>query len=146
MHVEHTIEIDAPVEVVWQVTEAIEAWPNWTPTITSIRKETAGPIRIGSVARVKQPGQAESKWIVTEIVPERRFAWQMKTRMLQMTAVHDLEPTVDGTRCVLRIDASGVLATVLGPLMAGALRRALASENAGLKRHCEALAAPGPVV
>jgi hypothetical protein len=43
-----------------------------------------------------------------------------------------------GTVDTLRLDARGVVAALLWPLLRRQIRRALERENAGLKKRCEA--------
>jgi uncharacterized membrane protein len=31
-----TIDIEAPVEQVWEVLREVERWPEWAPTVTSV--------------------------------------------------------------------------------------------------------------
>ena len=60
MTLDDTIHIEAPADVVWAVTEDIERWPEWTPTVTSARRLDGGPFGLGSRFRIKQPAQPES--------------------------------------------------------------------------------------
>ena len=76
MRLEHTIQIDAPVDVVWAATKNVTAWPDWTPTITSVQPLTEDAIGIGSRYLLKQPLQAKAVWEVTDFVEGKRFAWQ----------------------------------------------------------------------
>jgi uncharacterized membrane protein len=142
MNIEHDILIDAPLERVWRVTADVEQWPTWTLTITSVRKVGGEPLGRGSRARITQPGQPESEWVVTDFAPPRRFAWESRRTGLRFVARHELSEEEGRTRNVLRIEAGGPLAVVLWPILRVALRRALKDENAGLKRHCEASRAP----
>ena len=137
MRVEHTIHIEAPPERVWAVTRDVERWPEWTPTVTSVRLVGRGPFGPGSVARIRQPLQPESEWVVTEYAEGRRFAWRTRRRGLRMTGTHDVSAEGSGTRNTLGLDAEGVLAALLWPVLRLAVRRALAEENRGLKVRCE---------
>lgn len=137
MSVEDAIYIEAPPEAVWAVTEDVERWPEWTPTVTSVARMDAGPFRLGSVARIKQPAQPESEWTVTAFEGGRRFAWETRRPGLRMTGSHELVPEGSGTRNVLRVEAGGAGAVVFWPLLWLAMRRALAEENRGLKARCE---------
>ena len=65
MKLGHVIHIDAPPEVVWAVTEDIERWPEWTPTVESAKRLDQGRLDIGSTALLKQPGLPEATWVVT---------------------------------------------------------------------------------
>lgn len=143
MRVEQSIRIEASPEVVWEVTRDVERWPEWTPTVTSVRRIDRGTFGPGSRARIKQPLQPESEWVVTEFEPGRRFAWETRRTGLSMTGTHEIIPEGSGTRSVLRVDAAGVLARLLWPVLRPAVRRALFDENRGLKRRCEQPAPAG---
>lgn len=144
MRVEDVIHIEAPTEVVWAVTRDVERWPEWTPTVTSVRRVGSGPFGLGSVARIKQPLQPESEWVVTGFVEGRRFAWTTRRRGLRMTGTHDVAPEGGGTRNTLSVDAAGPLAALLWPVLRLAMRRALSDENRGLKARCEQPPAAAP--
>jgi hypothetical protein len=137
MVVTDTIHIDATPDAVWAVTVDVERWPEWTPTVTAVRLVGPGDIGPGSVARIKQPMQPESEWVVTEFRPGERFAWATCRAGLRLLATHELTAGSGGTRNVLSVQATGPLAMILGPLLRPALRRALAEENRGLKARCE---------
>lgn len=137
MIVEHTTDIEAPPEVVWRVTKDVERWPEWTPTVTSVKRLGDGPLGLGSVARIEQPGQPAADWVVSAFEPGRRFAWQTHRTGLRMVATHEMSAEGKGTRNVLRVEAGGALATMLWPVLRLAMRRALARENQGLKEFCE---------
>jgi hypothetical protein len=137
MMTEHTAHIEAPPAVVWGVTADVERWPEWTPTVTSVKRLSDDPFGLGSIARIKQPGQGESDWVVTRFDPGRCFAWETTRPALRMVATHDISADRGGTKNALRVEAHGALAVLLWPVLRLALRRALSQENHGLKKHCE---------
>lgn len=144
MTIEDTIHILAPTEVVWAVTEDIERWPEWTPTVTAARRLDEGSFGLGSVARIKQPAQPASDWTVTAYEREERFTWETRRLGLRMAASHQVHGDASGTSNTLRIEASGVVAVVLWPVLRIAIRRALKKENRGLKARCETFSASPP--
>ncbi|MEX5718406.1 SRPBCC family protein [Geodermatophilus maliterrae] len=49
------IDVEAPVQQVWQVLREVELWPEWAPTVTSVRRLDDGPLAVGSRVRVGRP-------------------------------------------------------------------------------------------
>lgn len=139
--IENTIHIAAPADIVWAVTEDVERWPEWVPTITAVRRLDDGPFGLGSTARIKQPAQPESDWTVTEHLRGERFTWETRRPGLRMAASHEVRQEESGTSSTLRLKASGVVAVLLLPLLRAVIRRALAQENRSLKARCEAISA-----
>jgi hypothetical protein len=138
-----TARIQATPELVWQLTTDLAGWPAITPTVRRVDRLDDGPLRVGSCARVRQPGQLPAVWTVTELDPGRRFVWQTRRPGLVMVATHQLEPDGDGCRNTLLLDAAGLLARPVGLLLGPLLRNALRVENAGFTRAAEAARATG---
>lgn len=137
MRVEHSIDIDAPVQHVWNITLDVEAWPKHTPTIESIERLDGGPLAIGSQARVKQPGQAARVWTVSQLDPEKRFAWWTKAFGSTMTGIHLLDGNDARTTSTLAIEIEGPFAPIVGALVRRPIMAAITRENQGLKQATE---------
>lgn len=137
MRVSHAVHIQAPADVVWAVTVDLERWPEWAPTVTSLARLDTGPLKLGSTARVRQPMQPTSEWVVTELVAGRVFAWGTRRRGLHMIATHEIAAENAATKNVVHLDAKGAIAWLFWPLLRFVFRRAIAEENGGLKRRCE---------
>lgn len=138
MNVTHSIHIEAAPDTVWTVIADLERWPQWTRTVTSVRREDAGELRLGSSARIKQPLQPESRWVVTEFVRGRRFVWETRQPGLHMIGTHGIAAEGGGTRSLLRLEARGPIAVLLWAVLRLTVQRALVLENRGLKARCEA--------
>ncbi len=122
--------IPAPVATVWQLTIDIESWPRLTPTtMTSVERLDAGPLQVGSAARVKQPGQKATVWTVHELVPEQRFVWSATVYGVTTTARHELTPDGDGCRNRLSIEMTGRGAGILRALIGRKIAKVIATEN-----------------
>jgi len=137
---EQTIAIDiaAPPARVWEVLSNVEQWPDWTPTVTSVRRLDDGPLNRGSRARISQPRLPETEYVVTELIPGRSFTWVASAPGVLTTARHDAEPLPDGgTRVRLSVSQAGWLGSVMGRLYRGLTDRYLANEAKGLKASCE---------
>ena len=133
-----TIDIAAPPQRVWEVWSNVEYWPDWTPTVTSVRRLDDGPLRLGSRAKVRQPRLPETEYLVTELTPGRSFTWVAAGPGVLTTARHEVEPLPDGgTRVRLSVSQAGWLGSVIGRFYRGLTRRYLANEANGLKARCE---------
>lgn len=137
MRIEHRIDMAAAPEVVWSLTTDVESWPTMMSTVTSVERLDTGPMAVGSRARLVQPGQRPTVWTVTEVEPERLFAWEATVFGMHMVASHIIDPSPSGCRNTLVLDLSGGPTPILGRLLASRLRHVLATENAAFKHHAE---------
>ena len=140
MRIQHTIDIAAPVDRVWELTLDVESWPEMTPTMNRVeRLDNTGPLAVGSQARIDQPGQPTRAWTVSQLDHEQRFAWSTKVMGATMTAGHALEPSDAGTANTLTVDIVGPIAWLIGPLARRSILRAITQENEGFKRAAESV-------
>ena len=137
MKIEHSTEIEATPETVWDVTVDVERWPSWTPTVDSVRRLDDGPFRLGSTAVLKQPGLPEAPWTVTAMYEGVSFTWETRVRGIRMVATHKLEPLESSTISRLTVELTGLPVALFGVFLKGSVRTALEQENAGLKQECE---------
>jgi carbon monoxide dehydrogenase subunit G len=57
-----TMDVEAPVERVWEVLREVEQWSEGAPTVTSVGRLDDGPLAVGSRVRVEQPFPRPSTW------------------------------------------------------------------------------------
>jgi uncharacterized membrane protein len=138
MELQNELTIDAPVEVVWNLTQDIEGWPALTPTVTSVERLDEGPLRVGSAARVKQPGQRPTIWTVTRFEPGAVFEWEAKVYGVHTVGRHCVDGEDGACRNTLQIDMTGRGSTLLGKLLGRRIAKTIATENQGFKRAAEA--------
>jgi len=134
MHREHSTVIDAPQSLVWRLTTEVTEWPSFMPTVQRVERLDAGPLRVGSSARIKQPAQSAAVWTVTRLVPAREFTWETRRFGLRMTGRHLLEPAGAGTRNTLVIDVTGRGSGLFAALFGGLMSRVLREESAAFER------------
>jgi uncharacterized membrane protein len=132
-----TIDIEAPPAVVWPVMQDGERWPEWTASVTSVKRLDKGPLRIGSRALIRQPRFPPAVWTVTTLEPGRRFVWKSGMPGMWVYGDHSVEAIPTGTRATLRLSYDGLLARLMGRLTSGITNRYLDMEAAGLKRRSE---------
>lgn len=139
MNYTRSIRIHAPAEHVWSILIDVERWPEWTASISSVRRLEQGPISVGSRARVKQPKLASMIWTVVGLEPMRTFTWTAISGGVTTLAEHEITSDPDGTVTVtLSFRQTGVLAPIVGLFAAGLTRRYVDMEAEGLKRRSEA--------
>ena len=132
------VEVEAPVERVWEVLQDVERWPEWASTVTSVRRLDDGPLAVGSRARVEQPRIPPTEYVVTELEPGRSFTWVATGPGVRTTARHVLEPLDAGrTRVRLAVEQAGWLGSVMGRFYRGLTDRYLAVEAAGIGARSE---------
>jgi uncharacterized protein YndB with AHSA1/START domain len=135
-----TIDIDAPAEVVWDVIVDVEHWPQWTATMTSVRRETgSGPLTVGERVRVRQPRLPPVVWTVTDVQPGRSFAWTATGPGVRSVGDHAVVPRPDGggSTATVRFTSTGPLAGLSWLLLGRLTRRYVQTEAAGLKERSE---------
>ncbi len=133
-HFSISIEIPASPDRVWAVMRDVERWPEWTSTVTSVRRADPGPLGVGSRARIRQPKLLPATWEVTELDEGARcFTWVTRSPGVQVTARHLVEASGAGSRATLSIQFSGLLGAVVGRLTRSLNERYLAIEAKGLK-------------
>jgi uncharacterized membrane protein len=137
-HIYTTIDIEAPPDRVWAAVRDIEHWPEWTPTVTSIRPLDPGPLAVGNRAIVRQPRLLPARWQITELEEGRSFTWITRGPGILVAARHSIEDAANGSQATLSLDFSGPLGPLCARLTRGLNARYLALEAQGLKKRAEA--------
>ncbi|HEY2682855.1 MAG TPA: SRPBCC family protein [Steroidobacteraceae bacterium] len=135
------VEILAPPATVFAVLCDVERWPNWTPTMTAVRRLDQGPFTVGSRAEIEQPKLRPSVWTVSQIDANRSFTWSTKSPGVRMVAGHLIEPVAAGSLVTLTITVTGLLRAIVARLYGGLIDEYVSTEAKSLLAHCEALAA-----
>lgn len=126
-------DIPAPPERVWSVMADVERWPEWTPSVTEIRRLDRGLLAVGSRARIRQPRLLPATWEVTELVEGRRFTWLTRSPGVRVTAEHEVLPAGAGSRVTLSVSFAGPLGPLVARLTRRLNRRYLQLEAEGLR-------------
>jgi hypothetical protein len=138
-----SIEIDVPPAAVWGVIREVERWPEWTPSVTTVRRLDAGPLSVGSRVRLRQPRLPRADWRVTELEDGRGFTWVTRGAGVRVTARHWVEATPGGSRATLSVAFAGLFGGFVGRLTRNLNECYLRLEAEGLKRRSESLPAAG---
>ncbi|OZM71867.1 polyketide cyclase [Amycolatopsis antarctica] len=138
--VEHEVsrQVEAAAGVVWQVMIDVERWPEWTDSVTAVRRLDDGPFGLGSQVRIKQPGLPATVWRVTDFQRHKSFTWFTHSPGVRTFGFHRLVAESDGGVTVrLGIEQRGLLAPLAGMFLTGLTRRHVETEARSLKRRCE---------
>src|ERR1700722_12821633 len=136
-----SVTIDAPAEKVFAELGDVERWPEWTSTMTRVKRIDQGPFAVGSSAHVHQPRLRPAVWRVTALEEQCNFTWIPSSLVLSMSASHLIEPQGAGCRVVLSLELSGFIAPLASRLYGGLMERYITTGSQGLKRRGESAAA-----
>jgi uncharacterized protein YndB with AHSA1/START domain len=134
---EITVDIDASPERIWDVMMDVEKWPEWTPSMTSLKRLDSGELREGSRVRIKQPKLAPATMTVTHLERDKTFTWETRAPGLVATATHTIIPRGSASAVVLKLVFDGLIGGILGRAMKNLNERYIAYEAAGLKKRSE---------
>jgi uncharacterized membrane protein len=139
MIIQHTVDIAAPAQRVWDVMIDVERWPEWTGSVSSVELLDRGPLGVGSRARIRQPRLAAAVWTVTTIEPGRYFEWRSVLPGLTSIGGHRVEAQgSDRSRVRLSLEWKGMLAPLINLIYGDLSRRYVDTEAEGLRRRAEA--------
>ena len=139
-HFSITVQIPAPASLVWSVMVDVERWPEWTASISSVKRFAAAPLQVGSRVRIQQPKFPPAFWRVTELNPGEEFTWVSRAPGVCVTARHAVEAIASGCCVTLSIRYEGWLGRWLARWTRGLNEAYLATEAAGLKARGTELA------
>jgi uncharacterized membrane protein len=134
-----SIHIDAPPETVWKVMTDVERWPDWTRSITTLKRLDKGPFAVGSRARVKQPKLLPAVWTVTRLDAGRSFTWMSGMPGFRAIGYHAVKPGFNGSEITLVVLFEGIFGGIAGRFLGKLNEEYLEMEATGLKACCEAL-------
>jgi uncharacterized membrane protein len=132
-----TIQISAPADRVWDAMIDVERWPEWTSSVTSVKKLKDTPLDVGSRVRIRQPRLLTAVWKVTKLDAGRGFTWVSRSPGVQTVASHIVEPAEQGCRVTLSVEFGGVFGRLASRVFGKLNEDYMQIEAAGLKRHCE---------
>lgn len=138
MRLTASTDTQADPRTVWAALVDVGTWPRWTASMTTVERLDDGPLRLGSRARIKQPGFPPLVWEVGDLREDSEFTWTTRSPGVRTVGRHVLTPTPDGgTRITLEVEQTGVLGAIVGALTKAKTRRFLEMEAAGLRAAAE---------
>lgn len=142
--IEKILEINAPADVVWDVITDVQRYPEWNPFTVKVETSFKPGEPIDMQVKLMAKPQFQREW-VTEFVPGKRFAYQMKPvplNTLSSQRSHDVEAIGPGrTRYRSYFELKGWLHPVVVGLLGGKLEAGFAGMSEGIRKRAEELAA-----
>jgi hypothetical protein len=129
-----------PIERAWQLQLAHEEWAEHIPHFEAVRRVDGGAAEfgMGSKARITQRGLGTVEWTVVQFHgsgDDRSYSWTGSVRGMQFEGRHRVTAIdADHTTMTLGIAGSGLVLTLLGPLLRGTVRKALEAEADAFQR------------
>jgi ribosome-associated toxin RatA of RatAB toxin-antitoxin module len=131
---EVTREIPASAEATWQVLSDVASWPEWLPTVSSVRAIDTTTLSPGARFAISQPKLVPATWQVIAVSSPRHFTWTSRAPGVVTVAEHFISPT-SSVRCrvVLRITFSGPLSWLVTLIFGSLTQRYLDQEAHALQ-------------
>lgn len=140
MEYEKTTAVAADPARVWEVLSDVERWPGRIAVYQSVERLDAGPLEVGSRAKVKQERLAAGVWEVTEVVAGTSFVWTSRQPGVRLVGRHSVsaEPQ-GGARLTLAFEQSGPMSWLVTLVLGRLVRRYVDIESASLKAAAESV-------
>ena len=126
------VDIAAPAERVAQVMKDVDRWPEWTPTVKSIKRFDSGELRVGSRLMISQPKFPPAFWKATKVEP-LGFTWVSVAPGMRIVANHYVESLGQNSRATLSLEFHGLVGPWFGRMTSGINQRYIELEAAGLR-------------
>ncbi len=144
LRIDHTHEIEAPAETVWQVLTDLPAYPDWNPFVVAAESSLEVGAAMDMRVRVLPfMAQSQREW-VTAVEPGLGFCYGLAPSAggaLASERCHAITPEgPDRCRYESHFELSGWLSGVVKGLLGSQLRRGFTEMSAAVKTRAEALA------
>lgn len=145
LRIDHTHEVEAPAEVVWEVLTDLDAYPEWNPFVVAASSslEVGAPMDM-RVRVLPFMTQSQREW-VRSVEPGVGFCYGLAPTAggaLRSERSHRVVPLAPGRcRYESRFAIEGWLSGVVKALLGRALRRGFTEMSAAVKTRAESLAA-----
>jgi Polyketide cyclase / dehydrase and lipid transport len=137
MTIEERIQIKAPASVIYAMYADVARWNTWDPDTKS--STLNGPFAVGTAGTLA-PTQGRPVQIkLVEVTQDRSFTVVGAIPGFSMRFDHELTEKEGVTEAVHRVNFSGPLRFIFGPLVGAQVRKGLPKTMVSLKAKAEAL-------
>lgn len=138
MQVEHSVVVQAPAGRIFRIYEDVAAWHTWDPDTK--RASIEGPFAVGTRGSLTPTKGNTVPMLLTKVEPGSCFTVESKIPLFRMVFEHELIPQGAAVKVIHRVTFSGLLAALLGRMLAKQLNQGLPVTLANLKRQAEGAA------
>jgi hypothetical protein len=133
MQVEAKIIVPTGPEPIFQLYSDVKNWHLWDPDTKSAFIE--GDFQVGNKGRLTPTKGSSVPMELTSLEANKSFTVESKVPFFKMVFEHQLKVVVGGTEVTHRVVFSGLLAPLLGRLLAKQLRSSLPKTLQSLSLH-----------
>ena len=138
------IDVAAPPERVWEVMSDLDRWPEWTQSVSSVKRLGDKPFAIGTKVLVRQPKLPPAVWKISTIESGKSFSWTSSGPAIHVTAKHSIAPLAGGSRVTLYLEYRGFVGELFARFTERITERYMSYEAEGLKARSEQAAFKAP--
>jgi hypothetical protein len=135
MQVESTILIPTGPQPIFALYADVGRWHTWDPDTKQASLD--GPFEAGTRGRLLPTQGNAVPMLLSSVQADRSFTVVSRIPMFKMVFEHELRPVAGGTEATHRVSFSGLLAPILGRVLAARLRRNLPLTLESLSRHAQ---------
>src|SRR5215469_3348173 len=117
---EASLQTKAKPGDVWRVWSDVNTWPDWNPDMKESRLD--GPLQRGTTGTINTRSGGKHDVVVTFVEQGRSFELESAAMPGMRLAIRaTMTPMNGGTRMAQAFEPRGLLAPIMGPMMAGTI-------------------------
>ena len=131
------VDIQASSDRVWAVLCDVERWPEWTSSMTTVRRMDDGPLILGSRAQVRNESCYQRFGKLLNSKRKEGSHGSPLAPVSELKGDHWIEANGARSTVKLSLQFSGLLAPLVARIYRSLSQRYLATEAEGLRKRCE---------
>ena len=133
---QHTVVTDVSKESIWKIWLDVNHWPMWDKGLEWCCLE--GEFKVGATYTLKPVGGPETKSVIMDCQPTRRFADVTKFPLARMEFIHELTEENDGLHVTHRVNITGPLSFIFANIIGKDTEKALPDTMGNIIRLAQA--------
>ncbi len=138
--IKHTITIDAPAQVIWNLWKDVQQWHTWDNITESYSLN--GPFQTGTTGQWKSKNGPPVHLTLTRVEPLKVYVGECKLFLARLISSHFLSESGGKTHVTQQFEIKGPLAFLFAYHLGPKLKKDLILEMESLKKKAESLLKP----